>query len=294
MSTFSIKDIETLTGIKSHTIRIWEQRYELLQPKRTDTNIRYYDDDDLKFLLNVSLLNRNGVKISKIAGLSLIDLEKLVGEITSDSSDISIQIHKLTAATLNLDEHEFTLIINNHCSLNGFEYTMYNLIFPFMSHLGVMWQSGTVNPAFEHFITNIIRARLVVMTEMLGARPSSSSIKKAILFCPEGEYHEIGLLFANYMLRNYGFHTLYLGQNIPVRDVEVIAASFNPSLIFVSFTSSNNAKTLRKNIEALENFKANVPLLLSGRMISAQLMQIPIQASVINNLQDFYQTIEKV
>lgn len=294
MSTFSIKDIETLTGIKSHTIRIWEQRYELLQPKRTETNIRYYDDEDLKFLLNVSLLNRKGYKISKIAELSQSDLEQLVGEITSDTSDISTQIHRLTTAMLNLDEHEFALIINNHCGLHGFDNTMYNLIFPFMAHLGVMWQSGTVNPAYEHFITNIVRARLVVVTEMLGTRPALQNGRKALLFCPEGEYHEIGLLFANYLLRNNGFHTLYLGQNIPVRDVEIIAASFNPSLLFVSFTSSNNAKSLRKNIEALSNMQIGVPLLISGRMISSKVMQIPAKATVINNLQDFYQVMDRV
>ncbi|MDX5478997.1 MAG: MerR family transcriptional regulator, partial [Cyclobacteriaceae bacterium] len=162
MSTYSIKDLEQLSGIKAHTLRIWEQRYSLLSPKRTDTNIRYYDDEDLKLILNVALLNDNGIKISKIASMSSEEMREQVVKMTEKSLTHDDQIHALTICMIEMDEERFDKVLSTNILKIGFEQTMMNIIYPFMSKIGVLWQTGAINPAQEHFISNLVRQKLIV------------------------------------------------------------------------------------------------------------------------------------
>lgn len=162
MANYSIKDLEHLSGIKAHTLRIWEQRYGLINPKRTDTNIRYYDQDDLKLVLNVSLLKDNGFKISKIAEMSKKELQEVVVEVSDKTTSFVDQIYGLTLAMIDLDEQRFEKIISSSTLKVGFERTMLNIIYPFLSKIGIMWLTDAVNPAQEHFITNLIRQKVIV------------------------------------------------------------------------------------------------------------------------------------
>lgn len=164
MNHFSIKDIENLTGIKSHTLRIWEQRYGIPNPKRTETNIRYYDDEDLKLLLNVSMLNKQGHKISQLTSLSKAELENMALTYSEDVTDEGIQLDTMLAAMFNLDETAFEKILSSHLLKFGLEYTMTHLFFPFLKRIGVLWQTGQVNPAFEHFMSNLIRQNLLLQS----------------------------------------------------------------------------------------------------------------------------------
>jgi DNA-binding transcriptional MerR regulator len=155
VSNYSIKDLEQLSGIKAHTLRIWEQRYNLLCPKRTDTNIRYYDDQDLKLILNVALLNDNGFKISKIASMEPSEMREEVMKLTERTLTHDDQIHALTISMIEMDEDRFDKILSTNILKLGFEQTMMNIIYPFMSKIGVLWQTGAINPAQEHFISNL-------------------------------------------------------------------------------------------------------------------------------------------
>jgi DNA-binding transcriptional MerR regulator len=197
---FSIKEIEALTGVKAHTIRVWEQRYEMVTPKRTDTNIRYYDEADLRKLLNVALLNRNGFKISEIAELSEEQIRAKVMSLAIEKSDHENQLQALTLSMLDLDEQAFEKLLSTSFLQMGIEKTMIQVVFPFFRSIGIMWQTGSINPAHEHFITNIIRQKLIVAIDGQNARMDGWG-KKYMLFLPEGEFHEIGLLFANYAIR---------------------------------------------------------------------------------------------
>ncbi|MEX0883706.1 MAG: MerR family transcriptional regulator, partial [Cyclobacteriaceae bacterium] len=201
MKYYSIKDLEQLSGIKAHTLRIWEQRYKILKPKRTETNIRYYDDDDLKLILNVALLNDNGFKISKIAKLNMEDIKSEILKLTERSFKFDDQIHALIIAMVELDEERFEKIISTNILKIGFELTMINIIYPFLSKIGILWQTGSIHPGQEHFISNLVRQKLIVAID---GQMYTGGGKKFLLFLPEGELHEISLLFSSYLLKSNG------------------------------------------------------------------------------------------
>ena len=289
MKQFSIKDIETLTGIKSHTIRIWEQRYSNISPQRTSTNIRYYNDDDLKLLLNVSLLNKRGVKISKIAKLSGSEMETIIMDYHDGSEDNSLQMHKMIVCMLHLDEVGFEKIISSAITMIGLERSVTELIFPFLHQVGVMWQSGSVNPAYEHFVTNLIRTKLIVATDAIGYlnyNKLENPGQKILLFLPAKETHELGLLFANYIFRSKGHHTMYLGADLPDSDVVSVLNTYNPDKIFTSVTTSLHLKTLRRVIDKLSLPDIKIPILISGGILKDHRIELPKNFHKIEKLND--------
>jgi MerR family transcriptional regulator, light-induced transcriptional regulator len=234
MAHYSIKDLERLSGIQAHTIRIWEKRYKLISPERTTTNIRVYSDNDLKRLLNIAMLNKNGIKISKIAHLSESDLNNKIMKLSEDYSNAGNQIENLVHTMVQLDEIKFENLFNAIIDQMGFEDAIVNVIYPFLSKIGVLWQTGSINPAQEHFISNILRRKILVAIDKLEV-PTSN--KKFILFLPEGEYHEISLLFFSYLVRKHGFYAIYLGQSVPFSDVVTIQKEYNADYLITCFTT---------------------------------------------------------
>jgi MerR family transcriptional regulator, light-induced transcriptional regulator len=292
MNHFSIKDIEKLTGIKSHTLRIWEQRYGIPQPKRTATNIRYYDDEDLKLLLNVSLLNRQGHKISRITSMPKEELEKLVYSYSQDTQDTTVQLETLMAAMFNLDEAAFERILSSHLLKFGIEKTMIDLFFPFLKRIGVLWQTGQVNPAFEHFMSNLIRQKLIVAIDgqVISVKESA---KKFILFLPENETHEIGLLFANYIIRARGHKTVYLGQNLPYTDLDVIVNYYKCDYIITVLTSSPTKTSVHTFINNLaERFKKQTILLTGFQVLEAGNRNAPRNVKFVESFDKFISIID--
>lgn len=287
MNQFTIKDVEALTGVKPHTLRVWELRYDFLKPKRTLTNIRYYDDEDLKMLLNVSLLNNHGYKISKISKLTQKEIDEIILELSADKDDHSFQVHTLTGCMLRLDEITFEQVLRNNFAMNGVVKTMEELIWPFLSHIGMLWLSGAVNPAFEHFITNMIRSKLIVETDRLGYfNTNKPGSKKYLLFLPEGEIHEIGLLFANYYFRSKGHHTMYLGQNLPAEEIEIICGTYKPDYIFTAITTALNPKKMNHFLEVLSTKNFHLPVLVTGRIAIDMKVKIPKNFHVIKAVKD--------
>ncbi|HNS47584.1 MAG TPA: MerR family transcriptional regulator, partial [Bacteroidales bacterium] len=207
--TYLIRDLEKMTGIKAHTIRIWEKRYQVVKPKRTSTNIRYYCDEDLKRLLNISALIKQGFKISQLAELGDDELNEKIMNAYSHESEETSRIDNLVTAMIDLDEPRFEKTIHLATLNMGFEHTILNIIYPFLERIGILWLTGTINPAQEHFVSNLLRQKLLVAIDNLIVKPARDS-KRFILFLPENELHELGLLFYSYLVRKSGHKIIYL------------------------------------------------------------------------------------
>ncbi|MCB4798988.1 MerR family transcriptional regulator [Neotamlana laminarinivorans] len=233
-TNFSIKDLENLSNIKAHTIRIWEKRYNLLSPSRTDTNIRTYSLDSLQKLLNISYLNKNGIKISKIANLSDQDINIKVREIASraDIEDHAINAFKI--AMINFDQVLFYNTYNTLIETKSFSTIFYTIFLPLLNHIGVLWQTNTITPAHEHFLSIHIKQKILLNIERLQLLEPQPDTKTFILFLPENEIHDIGLLFINYQLRSKGYHSIFLGESVPMDNLRYVLDFYQP-VTFISY-----------------------------------------------------------
>ena len=218
MGQYLIRDIEHLSGIKSHTIRIWEKRYNIVEPKRTTTNRRYYDDNDLKRILNISILNRSGYKISQIANLSNNRLNEEILRLTNESQDLESHIGSLISAMIDFDVQRFEKIFSKSIMQRGFRQTILKVIHPFLGRIGILWLTENIDPAHEHFISNMIRQKIISAIDGL---PDYTDKKKQrfVLFLPEDQWHEMGILICHYLIKKKGFSAIYFGSSLPVESV---------------------------------------------------------------------------
>jgi DNA-binding transcriptional MerR regulator len=237
MGEYSIKDLERLSGIMAHTIRIWEKRYGIIEPDRTGTNRRIYSDDELRKVINISFLNRSGFKISRIASMSVKEIEEKVSFLTHDNSCADTRTDSLIIAMLKLDELNFNDLLTNYILNHGFENTFTQVIFPFLRRVGTLWMTGAVTPAQEHFVSSLIQRKLLFNIETLTYRPKDGG-KKILLFLPENELHDISLLFYTYIAKKNGHEVLYLGSMTPLDSVRSSLGTW-PADIIVTGTSSN-------------------------------------------------------
>ncbi len=290
MGNYSIKDLERLSGVKAHTIRIWEQRYNIINPQRTDTNIRYYSDNDLRKLLNISLLNNFGYKISRIAQLTETEIHNEVKKVTEADQDADSQLAALTLTMIELDEERFEKLLASSILRIGFEATMSTIIFPFLERVGIMWMTGAINPAQEHFVTNMIRQKLIVAIDGQ-VNAANESENTFMLFSPEGEYHEIGLLFTNYLLRSRRKKTIYLGTSVPFFDLVDIYNVHHPKYIVCFITTTPNGEDLQQYIHDLSgNFPDSI-VWFAGNQLQRDKFEFPPNAVLITGLQH---AIEKI
>lgn len=286
MSTYSIKDLEKLSGIKAHTIRIWELRYHLIEPRRTNTNIRYYSDDDLLKIMNVSVLNQNGYKISKIAQLEDNEITEIVLKLNSELPSLGTQTESLVISMLELDEFRFNQVFEKSVEQIGFETTIEQLMFPFLEKIGVLWLAGTINPAQEHFITNLVRQKLIAAIDR-GQVKTEATHPRILFYLPEGELHEIGLLYYNYLARKANFEVLYLGSSVPFRDIIRVDEIRPVQLIFTSFVTSPGVGVLAEKIKKLKNAFPDKAVLVSGWQIKQEQPRIPGNFRKIASSSDF-------
>lgn len=289
---FSISDIEGLTGIKAHTIRIWEQRYNLLSAKRTATNIRYYDDEDLRLFLNISTLNQHGYKISKISKMDADEIFQLVKTLQAQPKNTDAQLKKLLNAMIKMDETTFEQTLQKCVKELGLEEAMINVIFPFLYKVGEMWQVGTINAAHEHFASHKIQQKIINATYQIKAKTTESS-KKYILFLPPQEQHELGLLFAQYLLRKYGQHCLYLGQSLPFETLKEVSMYYKPDFAFTVLTSALADKKIDDTVSSLQSSLSDVTLLITGNQVSHYQGKNTKRFQVITNIQSFINHIKK-
>ncbi|MBT7749452.1 MAG: MerR family transcriptional regulator [Flavobacteriales bacterium] len=289
MSRYSISDLENLTGIKAHTIRIWEQRYNILTPQRTDSNIRYYNDNQLRHLLNVSTLLDGGWKISKISHLNQKEINQAIDEATQDSSvtDLAItaSINQLIAAGLEYNEALFEKAFSSALIRFGLKETYIKVIHPTLIKIGLMWGKVELIPTQEHFISNLIRQKLACAIDGTYSPPSSE--KTWILFLPENETHEIGLMFAHYMIRSQGQRVIYLGQRVPYENLKSVVKSTNPEYIQFFMVRHQDQKVIETLINTLsEDFPAITKVACGVSPSISESISLP-NTTFVNRIEEF-------
>ena len=291
MNRFSIKDIEILTGIKPHTIRIWEQRYGIIKPQRTATNIRYYTENDLKLMLNVSLLNKMGFKISKITCLKPNEIEHKVLSLVEQANDADINLSALLNCMVRLDEDTFEHLLNKYLETNGLETTMTRILFPFLYRIGLLWQTGSITPAYEHFFTNLVRQKIIAAIDKQVLTPLPDA-KRFLLFLPPNEPHELGLLYAHYVIRQRGHRSVYMGLNLPIEHIICAHECCQPDFIVTTLTSCIKINAIEEFIVQISKTFSKSKILLSGAQAVNKSLHLPQNVQIIFDFDDFIQYIE--
>lgn len=293
MNAYSIKDLEKLSGIKAHTIRIWEQRYGIISPKRTPTNIRYYLDKDLIKLLNVVFLYQNGYKISKIALMDDTEIDHLKSQISNQKFSKIGSIDALTLATTDLDEHKFNKVVADFIAEKGFYKTMMELIYPFLDKLAVLWLTGSITPAHELFVSNLIRQKVISAIDKETSNPIRLN-KKFLLFLPEGEIQELGLLFLHYLLKSKGFPVLYLGKGIRIQELKDAHSAFKPDYFFTILSESFISEPVQSLIDRLSNEFSNSSIIFSGFPLVSQKAFATANTIILKDLKDTENYLEQL
>jgi DNA-binding transcriptional MerR regulator len=265
-NSFSIKNLEHLSGIKAHTIRIWEKRYNLFEPERTDTNIRLYNLENLQKLLNVTLLYNNGYKISKIASFNSQEITENVHKLTinKNADDWSIGLFKL--AMINFDQRLFTKTFNDLLEQFSFSEVFKNVFVPLMNELGVLWQTNSISPSHEHFITSLVKQKIHAMCEDLQQQSTRRTDRRFVLFLPDNEIHELGLLYLQYEVLNNGFQCVFLGQSVPIKSLNNLVDIGEPITFITYFTIEPTQDKIKAylntfNSEIIENIDSELWIL---------------------------------
>ena len=285
MIRYSIKDLEKITGIKAHTIRIWEKRYGIVEPSRTLTNIRYYSDEDLRHLMNVAILNKYGYKISNIQGMSTTEISKSVLDLTQQDIDNEHLVDNLVMAMIEMDEQRFDKIISTSIIQQGFDFTFENLLYNFLEKIGLLWQTGAVNPAQEHFISQLIRQKLILAID--GQQEFKKELKTFLLFLPENEYHELALLYIHFLIRKKGHRVIYLGQNIPLINLKDVFDNHKVDYLLTSITANLPDETIAGLIRELDQMYSDKKILVGGNCLLETSHALPGNFTFFKTLQDF-------
>jgi DNA-binding transcriptional MerR regulator len=273
MNSFTIKDLENLSGIKAHTIRIWEQRYSLITPNRTETNIRYYSCDQLKKVLNIALLNKYGFKISHIDKMDHDEICNKILALKQLDAQQERVVNELIKDMIELDMEAFEEAISSYVRSKGIEKTITQIIFPFLERIGILWQTNHIIPAQEHLVSNIIRQKLIAGIESV--TPALRSAQTAILFLPAGEHHELGLLFMHYMLKKRGLKIIYLGCDIELQDVEFIYRLKQPDYLYSHLTTVGQSFNFDRFMSNMAKAFPTANVIISGQLTNTYQKKIP-------------------
>jgi DNA-binding transcriptional MerR regulator len=285
---YSIKDLEHLSGIKAHTIRIWEKRYALLDPIRSDTNIRAYSVNNVRRLLNVAMLVKSGYKISSVASFEETKLQSEVIRIHRNSTAPDKNIDQLLFLTVNLDSFGFEQFLDSIISQNGFRKIIEQVIFPFFKRIGILWQAGSIFTAHEHFVSNLIRNRLIRET---GNFESNETSKSVLFFLRDDEWHELGLLYFNFLAAGVGLRCVYLGQSLPFEDLSNLLTANKYDFVCTSFIQAIGKPALERYLANLSLVFNQNKILIAGRQIAIHKPKIPSNVVVVKNSNDFIRRI---
>ncbi len=293
MGKYSIREMEQLSGIKAHTIRIWEKRHNVIEPSRTSTNIRYYSDEDLKKVLNISILNNQGFKISALAQMSTTDLAEKVMEVSNQKHESGTFIDQLIIAMIDLDEAKFEKQLSHLVLKLGFEKTVTHVIYPFLEKIGILWLSGNITPAQEHFISHLIRQKLIVAIDGIPLN-NNEKADRVVLYLPEGELHELGLLFFHYIIKSLGFKTYYLGQSVPLADVIDIVRTHQPKYLVTAITASMEDGGVAEYLNRLGQKVRNQTIYVTGYQLRENRPEMPENIIYFHNVMDLKAIFDQI
>ena len=284
MNAFTIKDIENLSGVKAHTIRIWEQRYDFLKPQRSQTNIRSYTNEELKVILNIALLNKFGFKISRINKMNASEINQKLYTLSHQQAQQERIVNELITFMIDLDFNRFEELLDIQIAERGIEKIINEIVFPFLEKIGILWVTNNINPAQEHLVTNIIRQKIMVGIETTVSQIKSNKI--ALLFLPEGEYHELGLLYVYYLLKNNGVKVLYLGADVPAADLDFIVKAKKPDYLYTHLTAVANNFNIEKFMTSVHTKITDIPVMISGPVTVTYKKSIPSNFKFFKSLQE--------
>lgn len=292
MGSYSIKDLEKLSGVKAHTIRIWEQRYNLLEPNRSDTNIRTYNDAQLKKLLRLNILYQNGFKISKIVDLTDKQVTEQIESLLKKENPESNVIESLTIAMMEMDESRFEKVLSEYVTQFGFDNLMIRIVYPFLDRIGVLWVTNVIDPAQEHFISNLVRQKIIAAIDDIGPCMDPSA-KVCLAFLNEAEMHELGLLYYTYQLKKIGWKVVYLGQMVPNSDLTKAIKSHRPDYLLTSFVNQSMEGWIDNYLKELLDVDKKMEVLVSGYQSSLITVEDPRlhKISHVAKLIDFATTV---
>lgn len=282
--SFTIRELELLSGIRAHTIRIWEQRYNFIKPSRTQTNIRVYSNDELKTLLTVALLNKYGYKISRIDEMLPEQRMEAALELPYAEALQEGMINKLIGYMIDLDSVSFEEMLDKQIKEKGLEETITGTIFHFLDKVGILWQTNRILPVQEHIVSCIIRQKLVAAIESLA--PVQRKEPLFLLFLPEGEHHEMGLLFVYYLLRKNNLPVLYLGANVPIKDLQYPVKLKQPAYIYLHLTSFPGQLSLQKFFSSLSQLSSPATVVVSGSVVQNFKKQLPAHFRLLSSFKD--------
>ncbi|MFM7153580.1 MAG: MerR family transcriptional regulator [Bacteroidota bacterium] len=294
MAIYSIRDLEKLTGIKAHTIRMWEQRYGIVEPARTPTNIRYYTDDHLRHLFNVAILNRNGVKISKLAKMSPDEVADMSAELTQARGDNNSQIEALTLAMIDLDESAFEVVYSTYVKERGFEQAMMELIYPFLDKLQLLWFTSTVNPVQEKFIIHLIRNKIISAIDQLPTVSAKSGRPTVFIYAAETEPQELPFLYLQYLIRARRIRGIYLGNSVSLSELREICQKVHPDYVYTILQEPIPRQTIQGYIDQASQCIGDGRLLLTGAQLFISPVNLPPAARVLNGLPDTIQFLDEL
>lgn len=294
MSCYSISELEQLSGIKAHTIRMWEQRYGVLRPVRSATNIRKYCDDDLRRLLNVATLCGRGQRISQVATLSDEELTASVrAGCHSANCDYNEQVNTLLTALLVFDEQRLHQLLNKTTKRLGFEGMMLHVVQPLLQRIGTLWLTRAISSAHEHLLLHLLRQKVLAATEALPTVPATAANRRWLLFLPALEMHELPLLLMSYVLRARGQHTLYLGQNMPTAELREVCETYRPAVLVTVLTSQPERARVAAFAQGLATLCPAARLVLYGPLTRQEGLALPANCTVPLTMADFVALVEQ-
>lgn len=293
MAIYSIRDLEKLTNIKAHTIRIWEQRYHLIQPARTETNIRFYTDENLRELFNIALLNRHGHKISHLAKMKPEEIASRVTDLTENTRGHNTHLDALTLAMLDFDELAFDRVFTTYFLESGFERTMLELIYPFLDKLNVLWLTSSISPAHEKFVTQLIRRKLMAAIDREPNDPLPDAAT-FLLYSPENESQELTLLFMHYILRSRQQKAVYVGSNTSLKDLRDACQSLRPTYVFTILQEPIPRQPIQTYVDNAAQSVLGAQLLLTGAQVFGNPLKMPPNVQMLNGLPDTLQFLEQL
>jgi MerR family transcriptional regulator, light-induced transcriptional regulator len=270
---------------------VWEKRYAIPTPKRTQTNIRYYDDNDLRLILNMVALSKQGHKISKIATMSESEMTTTLRQFSTQNTDSSTPIDVLQAAMMAIDEVQFSQTIRTSTEKIGFENTMIQVIYPFLERLGLLWMTGAIKPVHANFVTCIIRQKIIAAIDEALHVPTHKNTKKYLLYLPEGENQELGLLFVSYLLKKRALDVIYVGHNISIADLKDVCALHQPHCIYTIIGEIFTKHSIQHYVNQVCHTFPSVRILLSGYQVLTHPIQLPENACIVRNLEETLEAI---
>jgi len=289
MAQYSIKDLERLSGIKAHTLRVWEKRYDVLSPQRTSSNIRYYLDEDLQHLLKVVFLYNNGHKISKIAGYCKESLSEKVREYMSCDEGLDGENDALTMSIMNLDRFKVERILNHKIEEYGFEKCLFEVIYPLLEKINLLWITGGIEQYHENFLVQIIKQKVFREIDQLSS-PCKTHAPTVWILSNAEEGQDLTLLLSDYYLKMNKFSTVNLGSGLSVQDMTVLCQNGNPDYVLLMFNNSSNTASLKSYTEIFKNHLPNTALWVSGYLFDPTELD---DMTVIQNVFDLRKFAQK-